>query len=266
MTKAHSFDFFIRLIRQRHSDVVNAAGGLLKELAGEDIERKRAAALDMAQKTRDLRAVIANQDAPPWLDTMIQYLSLYIDGSWSGFNLLNQFIPFKAQLEAHSWVFDEQSDAAAFNFDSIYEHFKNESRIPELFDQIIVILEEIEASGQIDSVTMLGALEKVIATINKGKNGSYFSLNSSWDFLLAFLKNYMWGELSKLPVLGTALEALDKTIKETNEEMARLHQKIQSDMTRVVGTEVKALENKADFKFITYTKTGHVITHQAEGT
>lgn len=106
---------------------------------------------------------------------------------------------------------------------------------------------------------MLSALGKLISTIKRSKDGSYFSLNSSWEFLLSFLRNYLWGELSKLPVLGTALEALEKTIRETNEEMSRLHIQVKDEMTRVVGEEIKVLANRPAFPFVTYDKDGHLF-------
>ena len=130
----------------------------------------------------------------------------------------------------------------------------------ELFDEIIKILEEIEASGEVDSLTMITALGKVIATIKKNKAGSYFAINSAWSFLTTFLKNYMWAELSEIPVLGTAMKALEKTIKETNEEMYKVHNQVQEEMARTVEDEVKGLKNKTSFKFLGYDKSGGIIS------
>lgn len=131
--------------------------------------------------------------------------------------------------------------------------------MPELFEKIISILTDIHDSGEVDSVAMLKALGKVIATIKKCKDGSYFSLNSAWEFLLSFLKNYMWEELSKLPILGSAMEALEKTIKETNEEMFKLHTQVQNEMKSTVEREIRVLANKSTFDFITYNKGGHLL-------
>lgn len=139
-------------------------------------------------------------------------------------------------------------------FDAIFQHYKSQSRLAELFDEIIKILEEIQASGEIDSVAMMNALGKVIATLKKNKNGSYFSLNGAWSFLITFLKNYMWAELSKLPVLGTAMGALEKTIEETNEEMSKVHSEIQHEMMTTVENEVKGLQKKTSFQFIEFNK------------
>lgn len=262
MSTNESLQFFLRLVGEKHQSVINASEALMRELAGEDKNSKKKVAEALLQAAQDLRAIVSNNDVPKWLTHLLNYLPLFIGGKWSAFELLSHLIHIKASLVAHSWVFNESAETA-FDFDSIFEHFKKESRLPDLFNQIVQILEEIEASGEVDSVTMLRSLGKVIATIKKSKDGSYFSLNSAWEFLLSFLKNYMWGELSKVPVLGTALEALEKTIKEANEEMFKLHQQVQEEMSRTVEAEVKVLKNKSEFQFVAYDKGGHLLAKPA---
>lgn len=258
MTTNESLQFFLRLIKEKHTALVSAAHVLLINLAGDDPNQKKARAKMALQAATDLQAVLSNNDIPQWLKDTVNYLTYFTNGQWSSSDLLQNFIAAKALLDSHKWVFDQEAETA-FDFDAIFEHFKKESRLPELFDEIIRLLEDIESSGEVDSVTMHRALGKVVSTIRKSRDGSYFSLLSGWEFLLSFLNNYMWGELSKLPVLGTALEALGKTIKETDEEMSKVHRQVQEEMVRTVTTEVKALTDKSSFPFIFYDRTGHLL-------
>src|SRR5450759_1001641 len=101
---------------------------------------KKSAATTMLQEANDLRAVISNADVPGWLTNTISYLGHFVAGQWSAFDLLSNYVPIKTSLETHAWAFEEGADAA-FDFDSIFEHFKKESRLPELFDQLVSILE-----------------------------------------------------------------------------------------------------------------------------
>lgn len=254
-----SLQLFMRLIREKHGALITASKSLINTLAGDDPNQKKSAAKATLQAATDLRAIISNKDVPPWLSEAIGFLTNFTSGGWTAPDLLNHFIRVKVSLDGHHWVFEQQDAEIAFDFDAIFEHYKKESRLPELFDQIIRLLEEIKSSGEIDSVSMLGALGKVISTIKKCKDGSYFSLNGAWEFLLSFLNNYMWGELSKLPVLGTALEALGKTIREADEEMFELHKKVKEEMARSVESEVKALADKSAFQFISYDRSGHLL-------
>ncbi len=258
MTNNETQAFILRLVRQKHGELRQATASLLKEMAGDNMDRKKALASQVQRQAQDLRNVLSDKDVPPWLSTAIAYLPTFADGRMSPPDFLDSLIAWKPQCDNHRWVFEEE-DESAFDFDAIYERFKGESRLPELFDQVVRTLEEIHASGEVDSVTMLRALGKVISTIKKCKDGSYFSLNGAWEFLLSFLKNYLWGELSNLPVFGTAMTALRKTIEELNDEMFSLHAKIKSEMAKTVETEIKKLDGKSDFRSIAYDKTGRLL-------
>jgi len=259
MTKNASNELHLRLIHERHSALIKASKDLLMILAGEDLAQKKAVAQQTLQLATDLKVVLSNADIPAWLSNLLSWLPPFIAGNWKTSDLMINYVQLPAEIQGHTWTF-EQGSEPAFDFDEIFNHFKKESRLPDLFDEIVRLLHEIESCGDVDSITMLNALGKVISTIKRCKNGSYFSLNAAWDFLLSFLNNYMWGELSKLPVLGTALDALKKTLIETEEEMSKVHKQIQDEMMRRVGSQVKALANKSTFPFMTYDRSGHLVT------
>lgn len=258
MTTNQSYQLFVRLISEKHAVLIRASNDLFRILADGDESQKKVAANATLKAAQDLGGVLSGKDIPPWLSNAINCLLNYTSGGWKASDLLNNFIQAKISMGNHQWSFKEGIDDA-FDFDSIFEHFKKESRLPELFDQIIRLLEEIESSGEVDSVTMLRSLGKVVSTLKRSKDGSYFSFNAAWEFLLSFLNNYMWGELSKLPMLGTALEALEKTIREADEEMFSLHNKIKEKMISEVGLGVKALANKSTFPFVSYDRKGHML-------
>jgi len=248
----------MRFVTEKHQELIASLDDLVTNLVGEKLESKKEKANFSLQKANDLKAAISQQDCPPWLPPLIQGLTYFFNGQWKQSNLITHLIKNIEIIRGNKWVFDNPSESA-FDFDSIFEHYKSQSRLPELFEEIIMILEEIQSSGEVDSVAMMTSLGKVISTLKKNKNGSYFSINSAWSFLISFLKNYMWAELAKVPVLGTAMGALEKTINETNEEMFKVHSEVQSEMRRVVETEVKALQKKTDFKFAGYDRHGGEI-------
>lgn len=259
MNQNASVQFVMRFVKERHQYLINSLDALVKIIVSEDLDGKKKHAQVAFQKARDLQSAISQQDRPNWLPTLMTNLNAFVEGQWTQHHLIQYLFSNLEIVKSHVWSFEAPPEVS-FDFDSIYEHYKSESRLPELFDEIIRILEEIKDSGEIDSLTMISALGKVIANLKAGKSGSYLSLNAAWRLLISFLNNYMWAELSKLPVLGTAMEALKETIIQANEEMAQVHTKIKQEMESTVGTEVKALENKAAFKFIGYDKSGGTIT------
>ena len=258
MTSNESVQFHMRFVSEKHKELNNSLDELTKALVSENVKSKNSKAEISLTKATDLKASISQQDCPPWLPPLIQCLQYYKTGTWKSANVIGYLVENLIVIKQHKWVFENSSDAA-FDFDSIFQHYKSQSRLSELFDQIIEILEKIQDSGEVDSVSMMSALGKVIATLKQNKEGSYFSINSAWSFLVSFLKNYMWAELSKIPVLGTAMGALEKTIKDTNEEMFKVHNEVQKEMKTVVESEVKGLAKKSDFSFVGYDKSGYQL-------
>lgn len=248
----------MRFVTEKHQELIKSLDDLISTLVSENLDSKKTFSQVSLQKANDLKSAVSTQDCPSWLPSLITWLTNFNGGKWNQATLINHIIQSISSIKGHVWVFEDQAKTA-FNFDAIFEHYKSESKLPELFNEIIRILEEIKVSGVIDSLAMINALGKVISTIKKNKDGSYFSLNSAWAFLIDFLRNYMWAELSKIPVLGTALEALEKTIKEANEEMFKVHTQVQKEMARTVEAEVKGLKNKTSFKFLGYDKSGASI-------
>ena len=253
----------MRFVTEKHKDVILCLDQLIQALVGENALNKVAKAEEALKKSKDLQSAISKRDSPVWLAGLIQGLHSYVSKNWNQTHLINLLIENIATVKQHKWAF-ENAEEKAFDFDSIYEHYKSESRIPELFDEIIKILEEIQLSGEIDSRTMTTALGKVLVTLKQNRNSSYFSLNSAWEFLISFLKNYMWIELSKMPMLGSAMEALEKTIKKTNEEMFKMHSAIEQEMSNVVESEIKGLRGKSAFPFISYDRSGLALVNTSE--
>ncbi|MDH0448135.1 MULTISPECIES: hypothetical protein [unclassified Shewanella] len=255
MTSNASVQFHMRFVKEKHKELIESLNELVNHLVGEKLEVKKSKADVALTKSNDLKASISQQDTPDWLPSLIDALQRFKSGSWNQTHLINHLITYQKKIKEHVWIFDNPSEQA-FDFDAIFQHYKSESRLSELFSEIVTILEQIQNSGEVDSVSMMSALGKVIATLKQNQDGSYFSINSAWSFLVSFLKNYMWSELSKIPVLGSAMEALEKTIKETNEEMFRVHNNVQASMRELVEAEVKGLVNKSSFSFVGYDKTG----------
>jgi len=80
------------------------------------------------------------------------------------------------EIENQRWDFADSSGNAAIDFAAIYQEYYRESRVPDLFDELVAQLEEIVNSGEIDSLQAIKALEKLILTIRKIAVGISFRL------------------------------------------------------------------------------------------
>lgn len=252
-----SIELYTRIINEKHKDLVKLSNILFRTLPTDDPNEKMTVARRTLEASTDILNIISKQDVPTWLNQLIEYLNNYINDRWKAPDFLVNFIVIKNQMENHVWISLENGEIA-FDFDGIFERFKKESRLPVLFNQIIKLLDDIKNSGEIDSITMVKSLGKVISTIKKGNEGSYFSLEGAWNFLLIFIKNYMVEELAKIPALGSLMTSLFKTIEEARVEMNMVHDQINDEIRRVVETEIKPLSSKPDLAFIGYNKNAQL--------
>lgn len=88
MTTNESLNFFLRLIQEKHSQLISISNELLRALSGEDLSFKKSVANNTLSSAKDLRALISNNDVPPWLNDLLNYLNNFVNGSWDSFDLL----------------------------------------------------------------------------------------------------------------------------------------------------------------------------------
>ncbi|TBU73323.1 hypothetical protein [Phytopseudomonas daroniae] len=252
-----STEAFVRLIKSKHDSLIKSLIRLQKALVGEDIQKKVDYAKKALEEAAALSSLLTAPDKPNWLQPLCQRLQIYNNNpSVEAYNFLQAIIPLIEPIHNHDWFGSTHKNA--LDFDAIFEKYKKESRLNELFQEIIRILESILESGEIDSNSMQRALERMISTLRSCKKGSYFHINSSWEFLINFIQNYLWEELGKIPALGSAVTALRKTLEETNEEMFKVHNSVKKELENSVEDEVKSLKGKATFNFPTYNKLGFI--------
>jgi hypothetical protein len=226
-------------------------------MASDHPDSKKAAVKNAEEAAKALAVILPESETPHWLSLFLTYVDNYHKGRWEGVYFMKHFYKVLPQLLSHEWGLEENENFA-LDFDGVFELYRKESRLPELFDEIIELLNTIKNSGEIDSVNMMEALTKIIATLKCGKAGSYFSLDGAWAFLMNFANNYLWAELGKIPVLGTVFDALKKTIDDADKEMDKLHSAVQQELDRRVRQEVKLI-TQSTVALVTYGRQGYLL-------
>jgi hypothetical protein len=246
MEQNESVQFFLRFLKEKHNLFISKLNSLLAVLVEENKEAKKKYAQAFYESAKDLKNNLSNQDSPHWLNESINGTDIYLTHfNNPGINntLLMQLINIYQTAKSHKWQFDDPNKILAFDFDSIYEQCKRESRIDELFDNIIVILKKIIESGAIDSILIKNTIEKLIATLNNHPNASYLSLQSMWGFLSLLMKNIIWEELERIPVLGPVIKALRKTIDEAELELKDLSKNLHNVLSEKYNGDYSFLNN-----------------------
>ncbi|MGI1669966.1 MAG: hypothetical protein K6L74_06515 [Neptuniibacter sp.] len=246
----------LEFIENKHSELINEFQALLSDLVGTSKDNSKKKVKELYLTVKNFQGMMSEKDHPDWLGELHSALANNVGLVDPKFGeLINELALISEQIINHEWILDHDSEDG-FDFDAIYEKYRSESRLSELFREIIKILEKIKSSGQIKDLEMENALCALIATLNQNKDGSYLSINTTWEFVINLLRNYLWAELSRIPVLGPVLEALEKTIRETHAEITKLHSDVQNRIEDEVYVGVKAFKEKPDFGLVSYDRKG----------
>ncbi|WP_454838184.1 hypothetical protein [Pseudomonas mohnii] len=252
------------LLNRNQNTLIDYTANLLQKMAGEDISEKRVLAGKVQSHLASIGQLVPESQLPTWFGELKNKSLEYSNGRMKGQDFLSDIIRLLPEIKAHTWLSNDPS-TSGFDFESIFSECRVNSRIPELFDELILALERIRDSGTLDSRSMIDALSKLISTMHIGKSSSCFSMDGAWQFLCSFAENVLWNELSKIPLLGSLTDALRQTMEETQVEITKLFKDVQSEMTERVAKEVRPLQHSREI-FNLYGKTGSVlkIEHQTQ--
>lgn len=259
MTENESVKFFLRLVQEKHEKLKACLNELFQAMASDSHDEKFRANEALLSMCEELSKILAETDRPQWLTHLIGETTVYNQKhktAGHNFRLLNNIVAQRQKVLSHSWSFEKSNVDADYNFDSLYQRFKEDSKLSTLFESMISTLERMVSSREIDSLTVIRSLEQLISVIKQNQGGSYFSVMASWEFITSFTKNLVWQELSNLPGIKQFKSAFEKTVKEMDIELGTLHAEIADEMKKKYKTTVNSLTYKS--------KENRLLEHHAE--
>lgn len=238
----------MRFVQEKHELLKQRLNELFKVMPSDNHDEKVTANSLLLEACEDLERILAASDRPKWLSHLINETKLYEQKHQTtghNFQLLKSIVSQRGPALSHPWSFEKSSAETDYNFDSVYERFKADSKLPKFFDTMIDTLENMIKSGEIDSLTALNSLQQLASVIRQNKKGSYFSVMASWEFISSFTKNLMWQELGNLPGVKPLKSAFEKTVEEMDIELEVLHKSIADEMKEKYKTTVQTLTYKS---------------------
>jgi hypothetical protein len=243
-----STEVFLRSHQMRY-DAVKSCLQQLAEAFGKNNQD------EILQKGTELHTALLSlndnlspRDRPNWIKAALQELNKIQSNpnhagriSWLVAVLTNCYLPAMAQ----QWDF-QAIDDGAFDFDGLYERHRAQSKLPELFEKLITLLEKIVESEELDSRKVERTLRVLIATLKKNRQGSFMSMVFSWNFAATFLRKLAWELPKEMPWLRAFSNALRGTIDEiTTEidgEMGKVYEQMADDVQKQLGVHLSALQ------------------------
>lgn len=208
---------------------------------------ERQAALQATIKAVDVVfQLLLPSDRPEWLSALHNNLQLVEkqpnshEGTNAMLRVMSELYP---QLRNHQWRFSSSVPELGIDFDKIFEKYRAESQLPELFDELVRILEEVIATGEIDSVKELAELRRAIAMLRTAKTGSHMATFAARDFFQAWLQNSGWEILGKTPILGGVIEGFRKTLEDFDLSLGDINKKMRAEFSEAITRDFPRVEN-----------------------
>jgi hypothetical protein len=246
-----SLNVFLRLVQEKHEQLKSQVIALNKAFVQQDIDSKKVQADICNSVAEDLARVLSVSDQPNWLTEIIgltKWYSANYKTHDATFIVFQKIIPRITKLNSHQWAFTENSGDENFDFDQLYERHKKDGKLEELFNSLISTITEMLVTGEIDSIRAKTDLERLIALLQQNKDGSYFSVMASWEFLRSFLKNTTWATIDSIPVLKQLKKGFLDTVVEMDIELEKVHESIKGEMKSRYDTAVHSLSYKSQAK------------------
>jgi hypothetical protein len=232
--KPQSLEQFVRALNDRQARVNACVDAVYRAFTTAGIEDRATAVEKAAKEATGLAEILTEQDRPDWLKQLIQNLQEHLshrkESDWS-YHTLRRLMGIQGAIDNQKWGEDLATASEAYDFDVIYAKYRDESHLPELFDELIRILEEVSKHEAIDSTRLILVLERLIATLRKGKRASYVAQFAAWDFVDRLGKQFLLEELKKLPLLGSLATAFEKALEETDNELTKVRDGAWHDVT-----------------------------------
>lgn len=228
---------FQRSVHERHSELRARLGTLFRVLPQDGaMQQKIKAASESFAAATNLRDILAKEDRPKWLQPLIQGLQSYAVNKGSATaaeKLMLAIGNYYHAMDNHEWVF--QSDPEQLpDFDAVFDEYLRAGKIPELFDELVELLQKILACDEFVNRHVEKVLWQLIAALRKNRNGSYFAVLWTWNGVRSYLNFLLWRGVLKTPGLQVFAEAWQDMQEAIDARVVKLTTDFQQDLAKRV--------------------------------
>ena len=237
--------FFKRTLEQKTQEAREAVAQCIRQYLAPKPDNRQSSAKAAKDSVARIVEMLHQSDRPEWLPHLFDKLNIATqhttdaNGVEAVHVIASQLFP---KLQQHQWHMGSEEDALGFDFDAVYERYRDDSRIPYLFYEIVKTLKAIVATDGVDSVRAIRELNNIIATLHRARKGSYFATRGAWYFVVTWFKNSGWELLGSIQVAGSAAKGLRKTLEDANQEMKEMHDKIQAELESQISQDFPRLQ------------------------
>lgn len=240
MSKDEHETMFQRALEARRLEVVKAANALINAVGAKSTSTNHLSALEVAAD--NLSSMLDESDIPGWCRELRSICRLFGAGSHRGDypEIFSRFTRATNAAKSHKWEFGV-AQVPGIEFDVVFDEAVKNSRVPELLDRLIDLLEQCVEADELDSKRLDEALRRVIRILKANRRPSYSSAFLTRDFLFSVAGRWVFGELEKLPGIGTLVSAIRETVAEYDRTVNALPEAARPKLESEIATEFPAL-------------------------
>lgn len=209
-SRTSSIELYKRSLNERLSEFKSSVNRTVEVFAHSGhSEGLRTAVTDLAQTGQAISQLLSENDRPQWFVLILRESVKYCSQPTAdqAQRLLTTLLQHWTSIRQIEFQDDEP---ALIDFDEVFRQYRDENRLPELFDGLICILNQIIQSDEIDSLTILETLRQAINLLRSNREGSYISVREA-ILSTEFMWNLVRESLDAIPGIKQLVTAYDKT-------------------------------------------------------
>jgi hypothetical protein len=231
-----AFIMFQRKLKQYQSEIIQICSDLEVIITGDNTNEKNTKIGTLIAACTKL-IELGDSDTPQWVN-QINEKSQDLIKDFGNLNKRRKLIDIIHQLRTemtlHDWKIGGYDSKT--NFESIYQKYKEESKLPDLFDELILLIEKMLSDSSFDLGKAENKFKFLLTVIRTNINKSFYSDQSVVNYLLYFIKEFLLNLSSRIPGVKEFLDAMIATAKKIKEEMDETKTKTEDEVVKMLST------------------------------
>jgi hypothetical protein len=236
-----SVDKFNRAVSERYALLKKQYDRVITIFAQKSVAESVDSVEALRKTAVDLQDILSSSDQPVWLPHILAECNAFLQAknNPAAAQLLKDMVERYHQLGPIIL----SDDSGKYDFDTLYERLREERKLPELFDKMVDSVSKMIDSGEIESVTVIKALQKLLNVLKANKDGSYTSVSQSINYAV-FVKNFCLEFLKKTPGVKEYAAAYEKTVQDAEKERDQIEKDLQQESLKLIVDEIQIAKLK----------------------
>ena len=251
MAKHPGFETFVRAVTAHHERLRVRLGDLIGALVGNKPEVKLEHCRRVIVAIQDLEMLLT-VDLPEWVPVLENRIANYIghlqsqqqpsavDRPEMAQEIIQILINLSRDIAAPISFSEDGSQVV--DFEDIFLKYQSASKLPELFDQLAALLQQVVDSGEIEKTKVQRALQGVISSLRRHRTGSYLSMLATWDTAKTLARNVLAEFADDNPIIGPIKRGINNTLDEIDVKWSDIHAEMKQAIATSSHVEITCLE------------------------